>query len=175
MHYTTLSTSWGWFGFITRSGRLVKTILPRSRIELLDLLRADQAVEAKKSLPGFQKQVLGYFQGEEVRFNVEIDLGGVPPFHRRVLEACRRIPYGQTASYADLARAAGNASAVRAAGGAMANNPLPLVIPCHRVLRADGSIGGFSSTRGIGEKIQLLRHEGIVLAGLATRRLRRAG
>ena len=65
-----------------------------------------------------------------------------------------------TASYADLAGAAGNPAAVRAAGGAMAHNPLPLVIPCHRVLRSDGSIGGFSSTEGVRQKRRLLALEG---------------
>jgi methylated-DNA-[protein]-cysteine S-methyltransferase len=165
MQYAILSTPWGAFGFLACGERLLKTLLPRSRTELLKFIRcAGGAVESKRLLPDFQNQVVDYFQGENVAFAVELDLSRVPPFHRRALEACRLIPYGQTASYADLARAAGNASAVRAAGSAMANNPLPLVIPCHRVLRADGSIGGFSSSRGIDEKIRLLRHEGVVVS-----------
>ena len=121
------------------------------------------AVEAPAPLPRFQRAVVDYFEGKRARFPIEIDLSSVPPFYRSVLEACRRIPYGQTASYADLARAVGKPNAARAVGGAMARNPLPLVVPCHRVLRADGSIGGFSSAHGVDEKIRLLRLENAAL------------
>jgi methylated-DNA-[protein]-cysteine S-methyltransferase len=116
-------------------------------------------VESVDLLLRFQRQVIEYFTGKPTRFTVRVDFSGVPAFRQAVLEACRRIPYGQTASYADLARAAGSPGAARAAGTTMANNPLPLVIPCHRVLRADGSIGGFSTPQGVKQKKRLLRLE----------------
>ena len=166
MRYTIFDTAWGAFGFVERDNRLLATFLPRKRQEIKQAIRAawPDAVEASDSLLRFQRVVLDYFEGKRMRFPIEIDLGSLPPFYRAVLEACRRIPYGQTASYLDLARAAGKPNAARAVGGAMARNPLPLVVPCHRVLSADGSIGGYSSTRGVDEKTRLLRLEGALLA-----------
>lgn len=162
MRYAIFDTAWGAFGFVERDNRLLATFLPRKRREIKQAIRASwpDAVEASDSLPRFQQAIFEYFEGKRVRFPIEIDLGGLPPFYRSVLEACRRIPYGQTASYLDLARVTGKPNAARAVGGAMSRNPLPLVVPCHRVLSADGSIGGYSSTRGVEEKTRLLRLEG---------------
>ena len=162
MHYAIFDTAWGAFGFVEHNKRLIATFLPRARQEIIRAIRASwpDAIEAPDALPRFRQAVVDYFEGKRTRFPIEIDLSGVPPFHRSVLAACRRIPYGQTASYADLAKAVGKPNGARAVGGAMARNPLPLVVPCHRVLRADGSIGGFSSARGVEEKTRLLRLEG---------------
>jgi methylated-DNA-[protein]-cysteine S-methyltransferase len=74
---------------------------------------------------------------------VDLDLDAIGGFRRRALEAMAAIPYGQTRSYRELAEAAGNRSAVRAAGGACATNPWPVIMPCHRVLRSDGGLGGY--------------------------------
>jgi len=165
MQFATVKTKWGTFGLVARNDRLVATFLPMPEPELRRLIaeRFPEAVEAKQLLPNFRKQVADYFDGQRVRFSVRADLDGVSPFRAEVLRACRKIPYGATASYADLAGAAGNPAAVRAAGGAMAHNPMPLVIPCHRVLRSDGSIGGFSSTEGVRQKRRLLALEGAPL------------
>lgn len=165
MRYAIFDTAWGAFGFVEHNKRLLATFLPRARQEIKQAIRASwpDAIEASDPLPRFQRAVVDYFNGKHARFSIEIDLSSVPPFHRSVLEACRRIPYGQTASYADLARAVGKPNAARAVGGAMAHNPLPLVVPCHRVLRADGSIGGFSSTDGVDEKARLLRLENVAV------------
>ena len=81
---------------------------------------------------------------------------GGSPFARRVLEACRRIPYGQTRSYAQLAAAAGSPGAARAVGRVMASNRVPLVIPCHRVVGSAGKLGGFSAPGGLETKRRLL-------------------
>ena len=162
----SFSTGWGFFGYASREGQLLATYLPQSQRALLVRMEHDfpDAEQSEDGLDLLEQDVSRYFLGERVRFRVSIDVSNVPPFRRAVLEACRRIPYGQTASYADLARDAGNARAVRAAGGAMAHNPLPLVIPCHRVLRSDGTIGGFSSPSGVEEKLRMLRLEGVVLS-----------
>jgi methylated-DNA-[protein]-cysteine S-methyltransferase len=161
MHYAVFDTLWGAFGFVEHNRRLIATFLPRARREMVRTIRSSfsDATEAPDALPRFRQAVVAYFEGKRTRFPIEIDLRRVPPFHQTVLAACRRIPYGQTASYADLARAVGKPNAARAVGGAMARNPLPLVIPCHRVLRTGGSIGGFSSTDGVDEKARLLRLE----------------
>lgn len=88
--------------------------------------------------------------------DVRLDPGPVGEFQQRVLAECRRIPYGSTASYADLAAKAGSPGAARAAGNCMAGNRIPLVIPCHRVVRADGQIGSYSAPGGSKTKRKLL-------------------
>ena len=98
-----------------------------------------------------------YFAGERVTFTCPVDFDGYGPFFGRVLQACAEIPYGECRSYRWLAEQAGSPKAVRAAGQAMANNRTVLVIPCHRVLRSDGSLGGFSS--GLHWKEKLLSME----------------
>lgn len=105
------------------------------------------------------QQLREYFAGERREFDVPLDLHGVTPFRAEVLRELSKVPYGETTTYAELARAAGNPKAVRAVGSACATNPLPILIPCHRVLRADGSLGGYRG--GTEAKRFLLRLEGI--------------
>ena len=105
-----------------------------------------------------QKELADYFAGVPTDFAaLPLDPHGTP-FQIRVWQELRRIPYGSTISYAELARRAGKPKAFRAVGQANAVNPLPLIIPCHRVINADGSLGGYSS--GAERKSWLLRHEG---------------
>ncbi len=106
--------------------------------------------------PALQEQLRGYFAGERVRFKVPLDLEELTPFHHQVLEACARVPYGTTTTYGQLARQVGRPGAARAVGRAMARNPVPLVVPCHRVVAADGSLGGFSAEQGVALKRWLL-------------------
>jgi methylated-DNA-[protein]-cysteine S-methyltransferase len=95
--------------------------------------------------------------------NIALDLEGVPPFHRKVYEAARRITRGEVRSYGDLASDAGSPSGARAVGQAMAKNPLPIVVPCHRVIAAGGKPGGFTSPGGLDTKARLLAIEGASL------------
>ncbi len=97
-----------------------------------------------------------YFAGRRDHFDVPLDLRATP-FRARVLTALSTIAYGDTRSYADLAAAVGNARAVRAVGSACATNPLPLLLPCHRVIRSDGGLGGYRG--GLGAKEHLLALE----------------
>lgn len=161
--YRLVETEFGSFGFVARDEELLATFLPTSKDIVLALIseRFPDARADAHLLDSFAKDVRRYFRGEPVRFDVSVDLERVPPFHRKVYQQCRRIPFGGTASYQDLARAAGNEHAVRAVGTAMARNHWPLVVPCHRVVRVDGSLGGFSSPEGIEEKVRMLRLEGI--------------
>ena len=156
--FWVIGTEWGAFGAVaSTSGRIAATFLPQAEKSLRRLIRQafPLAVESQTP-PPLRRQVEHYFHGQETSFNVEIDLGGQTEFRRGVLESCRRVPFGKTCSYADLARAVGNPAATRAVGSAMAHNPLPLIIPCHRVLRSDGSLGGFSSPRGTSQKFRML-------------------
>ena len=100
-----------------------------------------------------------YFRGKRRSFAARLDLSHLPEFERRVLEALRKVPFGEVVSYGELARRAGSPGAARAVGGAMRNNVLPIFVPCHRVTAADGTIGGF--TGGLDKKRWLLRLEGV--------------
>ncbi len=102
-----------------------------------------------------------YFAGKRLDFDLAVDLSALAPFHRRVLDATARIPAGRVATYTQVATRAGSAHASRAAGNALHNNPVAIVVPCHRVLRADGSLGGYGG--GLPIKEWLLRHEGALL------------
>jgi methylated-DNA-[protein]-cysteine S-methyltransferase len=105
-----------------------------------------------------------YFAGERIDFApVALDLRGVGPFHRKIYDATRALGWGQTASYGDLAREAGSPGAARAVGQAMGHNPVPIIIPCHRVLAAGRRIGGFSAFGGAVTKERLLALEGVHL------------
>jgi len=92
---------------------------------------------------------------------IRLDFSGIPAFHRRVYEAARRVPPGATTNYADLAEKAGSPGAARAVGQAMARNPFPVVVPCHRVLAKGGTPGGFSAHGGLCTKELLLKIEGV--------------
>lgn len=164
MQFCTFNTEWGWFGLVASDAGLTATYLPRPEKETRRRIQRDwpDARESPTMMPLLRQQVIQYFAGKKTAFTVDLDLVRIPPFRAEVLKACRRIPHGKTASYADLARAVGNESAVRAAGGAMAKNPMPLIVPCHRVLRSDGGLGGFSSPEGVKEKQRLLELEGVI-------------
>ncbi|MGH8254433.1 MAG: methylated-DNA--[protein]-cysteine S-methyltransferase [Steroidobacteraceae bacterium] len=100
--------------------------------------------------------------GEDELAAIELDLSGHTPFCRRVYELARAIPAGETLSYGELAARAGEPAAARAVGQAMAHNPFPLIVPCHRVLAAHGRAGGFSARGGVETKFRLLRIEGAI-------------
>lgn len=109
-------------------------------------------------------QVLAYLSGRSSRFSVEVDLSGITEFQRRVLEETRKVPRGQVSTYAEIARRIGNPKAVRAVGQALRRNPVPIVVPCHRVIASDGSLGGYGGELRSQRKMQLLRLEGAMLA-----------
>jgi methylated-DNA-[protein]-cysteine S-methyltransferase len=96
---------------------------------------------------------------------IPLDMGGVPPFHRRVYEAARAIPPGSTLSYGEVAAKIGAPGAARAVGQALGRNPFAIVVPCHRILAAGGKVGGFSATGGTTTKIRLLAIEGATASG----------
>lgn len=105
-----------------------------------------------------REQLDDYFEARRRTFDVPIDWTLVRGFNQGVLKATADIPFGETASYGDVAAAAGSPRAARAAGNALAGNPIPIVVPCHRVIHASGGIGGY--TGGLDHKRFLLRLEG---------------
>ncbi|HLE22744.1 MAG TPA: methylated-DNA--[protein]-cysteine S-methyltransferase [Anaerolineales bacterium] len=104
-----------------------------------------------------------YLRGRRTSFSVPVDLRHVTPFQRSVLEAARSVPRGQVASYGDIGRRIGKPGAARAVGQALGSNPVPIVVPCHRVLASDGSLGGYSGRGGLRTKRRLLALEGAAL------------
>jgi methylated-DNA-[protein]-cysteine S-methyltransferase len=107
-----------------------------------------------------------YFKGERQTFNeIPVDLSVVTPFRRRILELVRAIPFGEVRTYGQIAGLAGAPGAARAIGGAMASNPLPVIIPCHRVVAGDGRLTGFTAPGGIACKEYLLRLEDVEFKG----------
>ena len=108
-----------------------------------------------------------YFQGEPIEFNdVPVDLGSLTEFRCSVLAATRSLMYGDVCSYGQLAKMCGSPRAARAIGGALAVNPVPIVIPCHRVAGSDGRLTGFSAPGGESTKKALLKMEGVEFKGL---------
>lgn len=159
--FTFVRTDWGTFSFVSRDDRLVATYLPASRADAIVRIRRGfgEVREDPGALPRFQRQVQAYFRGETFAFDVELNVDDLTRFQRQVVAKCRAIPPGRTLSYGELARQAGKPGAARAVGGVMSHNRLPIVVPCHRVVRSDGSLGGFSSPGGLKDKERLLALE----------------
>ncbi len=162
MKYTVVHTTEGCVGFAATDEGVCHLRMTAGTHEATRAALAERYPEAEHDpdlLPEFQEQLRRYFAGDPVTFDVKIDLQGMTPFQRKVLDACATIGYGHTLTYSQLARLAGNPRAARAVGNAMARNPLPLVIPCHRVVAGNGKLGGFSAEQGVGLKKKLLTME----------------
>jgi methylated-DNA-[protein]-cysteine S-methyltransferase len=133
-----------------------------SVLEALSAGLSPRILEAPARLDEVRRELDEYFEGRRRGFDVAIDLSLVrTPFSKRLLQATARIPFGETRTYRDMATAAGNPLAVRAAGNALGHNPIPIVVPCHRVLRTGGGLGGY--TGGLDRKVKLLANEGVEL------------
>lgn len=162
IHYRVLSTPAGYVGFIAGPRGLQRVYLPtKTRAGVERRVRDDHpdATENARLVPGLAKALRRYFAGQAVRFDVRLDCRGATDFQVDVWHACRGVRYGQTASYADLAQCVGRPGAARAVGAAMARNRFPIVVPCHRILRRDGGLGGYSAPGGVAFKRKLLALE----------------
>ena len=113
-----------------------------------------RVLEAPARLDAIRRELEEYFEGRHRRFETPIDWALTAGFFRRVLQATARIGYGQVRTYAEVAERAGNVKAVRAAGNGLGSNPIPVVVPCHRVVRTGGGLGGY--TGGLERKEFLL-------------------
>lgn len=155
-------TELGWVAAVERSGVLLAVALPTtSRAKALAALGVEASFgHASGMLGELAEDLGGYFAGERVEFTrYRVDTGAMPPFQRKALAGARRIGYGEVRTYGWVARKAGNARAARAVGQAMARNPVPLVVPCHRVVASGGGLGGFGG--GLELKRALLELEGV--------------
>ena len=162
LRFYLCETKVGWIGLAFSARGLWGTTTPQPSGEaaLWGVTALGATEPASEAQEGNLPQLLrDYAEGKPVRFDdVSIDWEGVTPFRRRVLEETRRIPLGETRSYKWLAERVGKQGAARAVGQAMATNPFPVIIPCHRVVASDGSLGGYGG--GLEVKERLLRLEG---------------
>lgn len=118
-----------------------------------------------------REELVEYLEGSRTYFTMPIDLSATAPFQRSVLEAARAIPFGEVRSYRWIAEQVGSARAVRAVGTALGRNPVPLVVPCHRVLRSDGGLGGYIFGLDLKNRLLMLERETPALIGSATTRI----
>jgi len=129
------------------------------------LLRLKRPIEInQKKIAPYAKELREYLTGKRTSFTIPIDWTHFTPFQREALQAVFRIPYGETRTYADIAKEIDRPHAYRAMGAANAMNPMPLVIPCHRVLGTDGKLHGYGGGEGLKTKEWLLKLEGAVIA-----------
>ena len=128
----------------------------------LSLRLSPRILENPAKLDDVRRELDEYFEQRRTSFDLAVDFAAVRgEFTRRLLKACARIPYGATSSYREMATKAGSPDAVRAAGNALGSNPIPIIVPCHRVLRTGGALGGYAG--GLSRKEELLHLEGVVL------------
>ncbi len=162
--YTRVDSPFGPLLLATTTRGLVRIGLPNQDSDELLVELAERVsprvLESAAPFDETRRELDLYFEGELTEFDLPLDWRLSRDFRRRVLRAIARIPYGQTRSYTQMAKSAGNERAVRAAGTACGTNPLPLVVPCHRVLRSGGALGGYGG--GLPMKEELLRLEGVL-------------
>ena len=153
---------WGWMGVAESEQGLTAIMLPQTSRAAVAAGFGDGAASEERStsvtLREARKQLVEYLAGTRTAFDLPLDLSRGTAFQRKVWKTLRAIPYGQLWSYRGLAARVGGVQYARAVGGAVGANPLPIVVPCHRVVAQDSTIGGFSS--GLPAKRRLLALEG---------------
>ena len=169
--YAIFLTAWGWAGFVADQQGLRFLSLPEQRKE-------DVVLELRKNLNNHNisninnigeesrdyrdyrdliQKIKDYFVGKKVDFSdCQLNLDRFTNFQKKILQVVRKIPYGETRSYKWVAQTAGYPRAYRAVGNVMKNNPIPLIIPCHRVIKNNGMLGGFSGPAGIALKKKMI-------------------
>jgi len=163
------NTEWGWIGLAATARGVSAVVLPKATRRAVELeltgrggLRTPRPPERRSDhIKAARSAITAYLHGKARGFDLPLDWGDHSPFQVKVWEALRGIPYGRVRSYGWVARKIGKPGAARAVGAACGANPVPLLVPCHRVVSGDGSLGGFSG--GLPNKKRLLKLEGIRL------------
>ncbi len=166
-------TELGWFGVLGTGRSLwslsighasadeVRESIEQKSTDLLDSLEMDES----DWCPDLRRRLQGFALGEATSFSdCRLDLSGRTPFQQRVIAAVRRIKFGRTRSYGEIAASAGAPRAARAVGTVMASNRFPIIVPCHRVIASGGRLGGFSAPNGVNLKRRMLAIENIELS-----------
>ncbi len=160
--YSVFPVRGGYAALTGKNGQITGFVLPEKKRRKAEKAALALFPDARNSSPAFMrlavKRIIRYFNGNRENFSgIRICFEGIPDFGVKVLKAARKVPYGTVISYGKLAALAGSPRASRAVGSALAVNPVPVLIPCHRIIRSDRSIGGFSA--GIKWKKTLLKIE----------------
>lgn len=179
MQTNLFSTAFGWIGAAWSADGLAVLTLPyEDKKEAIIRLKLKLSKWKKKALQSnnesglfnhylasLERVLIDYFQGQPVVFNQPLDLSWCTPFQKSVLKAMRQIPYGATRSYGEIAVAAGYPGAARAVGTTAAANRIPIIIPCHRVIRQNGEIGGFNGSIDLKKRMLALEASNIIVNG----------
>ncbi len=161
LYYAVLETRLGRV-LVTRTDRGLNNLLFHQPtwgrfFEELEERKDLQLVKSESKFSNLKKQLKDYFSGRKIRFSEKLDLSSGSPFEQKVWRKMLQISYGKTVSYKKLAQMVGNSRKARAVGNACAKNPLPIIVPCHRVIKSDGGLGGYGG--GIERKRRLLNLE----------------
>lgn len=164
-YFSVYAAPSGFGGVVASSAGLLEVFLPapntieevKSHIMRLYPKASGENALSRKAAEMLRK----YFSGQRVDFDLPLDLEDCTDFRRTVYEAVYRIPYGTVRTYAEVAAEISNPRASRGVGSAMAGNSLPIIIPCHRVIGANGKMTGYSAPGGTGLKANLLQMEGV--------------
>jgi methylated-DNA-[protein]-cysteine S-methyltransferase len=167
-HYHVFETAMGFCAIAWSDAGVARFQLPTKSADATDRLMRRRAFGAEPGVPSagigaVVEAAKQYFGGEEIDFSqVPLDLAGQDAFFAQIYDALRRVGWGRTTTYGALAKEVGaGRERARDVGEAMAKNPMPLIIPCHRVLAAGGKIGGFSAPGGLKTKARMLELEGV--------------
>jgi methylated-DNA-[protein]-cysteine S-methyltransferase len=159
VRFAVFGSSLGNIVLVSKNGRLIELDIrddDKYRIGKSLLEAYPEGVESLESFHKIRSLLDRYLKGDRTKFDVDIDISQLPPFTQKVLEAVRRISYGDVRSYGWISKQVGYSNAGRAVGQAVGRNPIPIIIPCHRVIQSDGSLGGFSMGLRIKERLLAL-------------------
>ena len=165
---------------VREAGSEVRRLLDEIEIAATDrgvcLIRAERlapppTAKARRLVEQARVELGEYLEGKRTFFTVPVDLSATPPFQREVLAAARSIPFGEVRPYAWVAERIRHPRAVRAVGTALGRNPVPLIVPCHRVLRSDGGVGGYLFGTRVKDRLLALERSTPVLEGCTTTRI----
>ena len=161
MKFALIDTALGTMGLGWTEAGVARFALPASNPESTRRRMARDAEPAEPD-PALVERIVAYGDGERIEFDdVPLDLAGEPDFHRQVYDDILKLKWGETTTYGDIARRLGDLTLSRAVGQALGRNPIPLIVPCHRVLAAGNKQGGFSAPGGVTSKLRMLALEGV--------------
>ncbi len=159
IYYTSIKTQIGNLGLIRNDDYLLKIYLPNKEISkqiLQQIYPNENIVENKSGFNDVVNQLTEYFAGKRKRFTIKTKIQ-LSPFYKKTLTEVAKVPYGETVSYSQIAQKLNSPKAARAVGSANARNPLPIIIPCHRIIANNGKLGGYAG--GLKIKKYLLKFE----------------
>ena len=161
--YAIFSTSFGWCGIIYGNNGIKKVYLPGIKKEILKntILTANKDItENITKIEALMNDICKYFDGKKVQLDFPVDLNTITEFQKKVYKKTMQIPIGKVKTYKWITEAVGIPGGARAVGNALSKNPIPLILPCHRVVGCNGNIGGFSGPGGTSQKKKMLQLEG---------------